>query len=509
MKKNLLLTDLSVMRCSAAEIFAFSLLEVFPDVQLVGGCETVYGFSYDFEAPFLFQEVFLRMIEEKMREVVKKGILIEQTEMMPENIALFFEHRSQRLQAHRARETSGNLSPVVRIGDFAGLGAGPFLHSTDELGPFKLLGIKSEKGKTRVFGAVCADPKELKRVLKKGSPLTKKNHLEWGRELDLFSPSSVLDEGHFVWHPEGLALCERLRGVWPKEKFHSISTATSFSSRPNLGRLRQFFSFFQMHPTLPGLVEWNLEHHPKEARGEGLLTPKVFTADLALTFCEESQISTACFSSLQLIIKILKILSFEFRVVVHTCDSQARMEPLLIALKRGEWVYQEVPGHSRDPWIEVLIADGEGQYWKNSRLELVSLREGKQKTTGIACSMFVKLERTVALLLESHEGALPFWLAPKQIRLLVVAEKASSYAKRLEEEFERGGYRVEVISTSKERLSSEMHQGLAQKIPYILVVGKREHKSETVTIRKRNSKEKKTMKLADFFEMLQSREERI
>ena len=497
------------MRRSAAEIFAFSLLEVFPDVQLIGGCETVYGFSYDFKAPFHFQEVFLRMIEEKMREVVKKGLLIEQTEMMPENSAQLFEHQNQCFLAQQAREASGNFTPILRIGEFAALGTGPFLHTTDELGPFKLLEIKNEKGKTRVFGAVCADSKELKREIKKGSPLTNKNHLDWGRELDLFSPSPLLDEGHFIWHPEGLALCKRLKEVWPKEKFHPISTATAFSSYPKLDRLRHFSSFFQTHPTTPALVEWNLEHNPKEARGAGMLTPKVFTTDRVFTFCEESQLSAVCFSSLQLIIKILKILSFEFRVVVHTCDSQARMEPLLIALKRGEWVYQEVPGHSRDPWIEVLIADGEGQYWKNSRLELVSLREGKQKTTGIACSMFVKLERTVALLLESHEGALPFWLAPKQIRLLVVAEKASSYAKRLEEEFERGGYRVEVISTSKERLSSEMHQGLAQKIPYILVVGKREHKSETVTIRKRNSKEKKTMKLADFFEMLQSREERI
>ena len=194
---------------------------------------------------------------------------------------------------------------------------------------------------------------------------------------------------------------------------------------------------------------------------------------------------------------------------MRTCDSKKKMDPLLSALKRGEWDYREVPSFNSSPWIEFLIADGEGRYWKNSTMELVSLNEGKQKTVGIACSVFVKLERTIALLLESSEGEMPFWLSPKQLRLLVVDEDTSPYASRLKDDFERAGYRIEVIKTSKEHLGSKMHEGLARKVPYILVVGKREYKSETVTVRKRNSKEKETMKLTNFFEILQSREVRL
>ena len=237
-----------------------------------------------------------------------------------------------------------------------------------------------------------------------------------------------------------------------------------------------------------------------------MLTPKVFTSDFALLFCKERELATACFSSLQLIIKILKMLSFEFQLVFYSPGSKKKGEPFLQALKHGEWDYQERLANSSSHYIEVQIADGIGRYWKASCLELISFQGEKKKTVGIAWSVFAKLERTIALLLEKTEGQFPFWLAPEQVRLIVVDEKAASYAHTLSEELMHKGYRTREIVASKESLNQEMHLGLTKKVPYILVVGDRELKQETVTVRKSNAKEKKSMKLADFLEILKTQE---
>lgn len=493
--------DLSTLRRTAAELFAHALIEVFPEVQLIGGSETLFGFLYDFKAPFEFQKEFLSMVEERMREGVKRGVEIITTEMMPDNAAALFEHRKQPLMAKRALRAKEPLVSVVRIGKFSSLAVGPFLHSAAEMGPFKLMDCKIEQGITRVFGIVCTDPKELKKEIKKGSPLTHKNHIEWGKELDLFTLLPFGEEGQFVWHPDGVALRERLQKVWCEAGYLPLSTP--YSGREQLGC---FFSFVQTHPTFLHLVEWRQHASDEEENLEGLFTPKIFTTDLAVAFCNPNQLADVCFSSLQLIIKILKMLTFEIRLVVHACSSKIKMEPLVSALQRGGWDFQKSAGLGRDPRVEMLVADAQGRYWESSCLDLFSLEWGGRQVSGVVSSACVQLERTIALLLERCEGALPFWLAPKQLRLLVVDEKARSYATHVKESLERAGYRTEERVTSKEHLASEIFKGLAKKIPYILVIGEKEYGSETVTVRERESQEKQNMKLTDFFETLKSQE---
>jgi threonyl-tRNA synthetase len=107
------------------------------------------------------------------------------------------------------------------------------------------------------------------------------------------------------------------------------------------------------------------------------------------------------------------------------------------------------------------------------------------------------IERFVGLLLEHYSGNLPPWLAPIQVIILPISEKFYKYGANVYKSIKKEDIRVE-IDNRVESLSKKIKQAEIKKIPYMVIIGKNEEKTGTITIRKKIGGDIKEIKLADF-----------
>ncbi len=108
-------------------------------------------------------------------------------------------------------------------------------------------------------------------------------------------------------------------------------------------------------------------------------------------------------------------------------------------------------------------------------------------------------ERVMAFLIEKYGGAFPTWLAPTQVMIVPIAERHTDYAQKVLETLQSSKIRAEVNDKS-DTMQSKIRDAQLQKIPYILVVGDREEKDNTVAVRTRGSKESPVLPLSEFLD---------
>ena len=110
-------------------------------------------------------------------------------------------------------------------------------------------------------------------------------------------------------------------------------------------------------------------------------------------------------------------------------------------------------------------------------------------------------ERTLAYLLEEYAGALPTWMAPEQVRVLPVTDRANEYANQVASELGDMGFRVEVDERN-EKIGKKIREAQMEKIPYMLVVGDRDVEGGTVAVRHRADGDLGTMTRSEFSALL-------
>ena len=144
--------------------------------------------------------------------------------------------------------------------------------------------------------------------------------------------------------------------------------------------------------------------------------------------------------------------------------------------------------------IDMLLAQRFG-------MEYVDV-DGKKKTpyiihrTSLGC-----YERTLAYLLEEYAGALPTWMAPEQVRILTITDRANDYAYALKKELFAQGFRVEVDDRN-EKIGKKIRDAQMEKVPYMLVIGDKEAEAGQVAVRHRADGDLGVMSKADFTALL-------
>ncbi|MPM19478.1 Threonine--tRNA ligase 1 [bioreactor metagenome] len=110
-------------------------------------------------------------------------------------------------------------------------------------------------------------------------------------------------------------------------------------------------------------------------------------------------------------------------------------------------------------------------------------------------------ERTLALLLEKYAGALPTWIAPEQVRVLPVTDRAGDYAAQLTARLFSAGFRAEADHRN-EKIGYKIREAQLEKVPYMLVVGDKEAEGGLVSVRSRAKGDLGTMSVDDFQALL-------
>jgi threonyl-tRNA synthetase len=109
------------------------------------------------------------------------------------------------------------------------------------------------------------------------------------------------------------------------------------------------------------------------------------------------------------------------------------------------------------------------------------------------------LERFFGCLVEHYAGAFPLWLAPVQAILLPITDQHQEYADEVAKKLTNNGFRVEK-DLRNEKIGFKIREAQLQKIPYMIVLGEKEAENKTLAVRKRRSKETRTINIDTFIE---------
>ena len=409
----------------------------------------------------------------------------------------------------------------------------------------------------RIYGTSWASQKELDDYLKRIEEAEKRDHRKLGKEMDLFhfreeSPGAVF------WHEKGWSLFQKLvnymrakqkvagykeintpeildRSLWEKsghwDKFgeHMYTSETPdekvFAIKPMNcpGCVQVFNQGLKSYRDLPLKMSEFGKVHRYEPSGalHGLLRVRAFTQDDAHIFCTEDQITQESLTVTNLILEIYKELGFEKVLLKYSDRPEVRVgddavwdkaeDALLKAIKETKLEYSINKGEGAfyGPKIEFVLRDAIGRDWQCGTLQVdLNLpnrlgatfvdKDGTKKVpVMIHRALFGSLERFIGILIEHYAGKLPFWISPLQAVIIPISDEFDDYAKKIFKLVSQSGINCE-IDLKNHNLNYKIREHSLSKVPLLLICGKKEVDSDTITIRQLDSKKQETMKTEDF-----------
>lgn len=265
----------------------------------------------------------------------------------------------------------------------------------------------------------------------------------------------------------------------------------------------------------------------------GLTRVRGFTQDDAHIICTPEQVSDELLNAFNLTLYILKTFGFEeFDINLSVRDLEnkekfigsdedwERAENELKRVIRGsgfkDYVLDIGGAVFYGPKIDVKVADVVGRKWQLSTIQVdfnLPKRfamtyigpDGKEhKPFMIHRALLGSLERFLGILIEHYAGAFPVWLAPVQAVVIPVSDKYKHYAKSIQEELVKNKIRGE-SDQRQESMQAKIRDAQLQKIPYMLIVGDKEQKSDTAAVRLRTGEELGKLPLRKLIERIKSK----
>ena len=411
----------------------------------------------------------------------------------------------------------------------------------------------------RIYGTAWPSQKELDDYLKRIEEAEKREHRKLGKEMDLFhfreeSPGSVF------WHERGWSLFQKLidymrlrqrkagykeintpeildRSLWEKsghwEKFgeHMYTSTTPdekiFAIKPMNcpGCVQVFNQGLKSYRDLPLKMSEFGKVHRYEPSGalHGLMRVRAFTQDDAHIFCTEDQITSESLSVTNLILDIYKNLGFSDVILKYSDRPEVRVgddkvwdkseAALLEAVKATKLEYSINKGEGAfyGPKIEFVLRDAIGRDWQCGTLQVdlnlpgrlgasyVDKDGSKKVPVMLHRALFGSLERFIGILIENYAGKLPFWISPLQVVVIPVSDDFDDYAKKVSNEINDKGINC-IVDLKNHNLNYKIREHSLSKIPVLLICGKKEVDSNSVTIRKLDNNKQENMKLDKFLE---------
>lgn len=216
--------NIEILRHSTSHVLASAVLEMFPEAKFGVGPAIENGFYYDFDLPRTLIPEDLPLLEEKMKEIIKKDFPFERAEISTEKARKDFEKLGQTYKVELiddlAKEGNKKVS-VYKTGPFVDLCSGPHIESTGKINPkaFALTKISGaywkgdEKNKQmqRIYGVVFETEKELRQYKIQQEEAAKRDHRKLGKDLDLFCFSDLVGPGLPLFTPKGTIIIDELK----------------------------------------------------------------------------------------------------------------------------------------------------------------------------------------------------------------------------------------------------------------------------------------------------------
>jgi threonyl-tRNA synthetase len=269
-----------------------------------------------------------------------------------------------------------------------------------------------------------------------------------------------------------------------------------------------------------------------EQSGElgGLTRVRGFTQDDAHIFCRPDQVKEEFKNVIDLTLKVLSALSFsDFKAQISLRDPENKEkyvgddalwneaeQAIREAAAEMKLEAVEAAGEAAfyGPKLDFMVKDALGRAWQlgtvqldynlPQRFDLTYVGEDNQKHRPVMIhrAPFGSLERFIGVLIEHSGGNFPVWLAPVQAAVLPIGQDFEAYARYVYSELLKAGLRAE-LDLRNEKVGYKIRQAELQKVPYMLVVGKKEQEDGTVAVRKHGAGAQNTVSLQDFVSQVQ------
>jgi len=257
----------------------------------------------------------------------------------------------------------------------------------------------------------------------------------------------------------------------------------------------------------------------------GLNRVRGFTQDDAHIWCRVEDLPKEIENALELALKILNKFGFkDFEIYVSTrpekfigqkkvWDIATKSLTQTLEKKKIKYFIDKGGGAFYGPKIDIKIKDAIGRPWQCTTIQVdfnlperfkmtyINQNGRKEQPIMIHRALLGSLERFIGVLIEHYKGEFPLWLAPVQIMVLPILEENQSFAKKVLENLKEKGFRAE-INLSNETLSKRIREAEMQKIPYLVIIGKKEEKAKKIAIRQRKFGDLGQMSIEEFEEKM-------
>ncbi|MBD3282439.1 MAG: threonine--tRNA ligase [Candidatus Portnoybacteria bacterium] len=414
----------------------------------------------------------------------------------------------------------------------------------------------------RIYGIAFETEKELKDYLKKQEEAEKRDHRMLGQKLKLFIFNEKVGCGLPLWLPKGSTLRHTIEEYLYKELNEN---GYQWVTTPHIANLElwkasghwqlyreSMYSPIQVEKEQYLLKPMNCPFHVHIYNSEirsykdlpirfaelgtvyryersgtlhGLTRVRGFTQDDAHIICAPSQLAKELKRTLKHGFKMLKDFGFkDYDIYLSTrpekfAGTPKNWEKATKALKQVlaelKLKYKVDPGGGvfYGPKIDIKIKDSLNREWQCTTVQFdfnlpekfdmnyVDENGKKEKPYMIHRALLGSIERFIGVLLEHYAGALPLWLSPIQAYVIPIGTKHKKYAKELAKNLEKENIRIK-LKDENETVGKKIRQAEIQKIPYSLIIGDKEVKAKTASIRNRKKGDLGSMKIEKIIEKI-------
>ena len=411
----------------------------------------------------------------------------------------------------------------------------------------------------RIYGIAFPKKDELDAYLQRIEEAKKRDHRKLGKELGLFA---FRDEapGFPFYLPKGMVLKNTLIDYWRQvhKKWEYKEIATPQIMRRTLWETSGHWDHYKdnMYTTVideedfaikpmncPGsILVYELEPHSyrdlplrygelgivhrHELSGalHGMFRVRCFTQDDAHILLAQEQIKDEVIRIARLFDEVYSLFGLPYKIELSTMpdDHIGSVEDWEVATKAladaitsigKSYEVNEGDGAFYGPKLDFHIQDSLGRTWQCGTIQLDYQLPGrfdleyigadgeKHRPVMIHRVVFGSIERFIGVITEHFAGAFPTWLAPVQVKVLPITDRAADYADCVAKRLDAAGFRVET-DRRNEKIGKKIREAQLEKVPYMLVVGDKEAESGQVAVRTRAGGDQGVMALDAFLAAL-------
>ncbi|HZR77364.1 threonine--tRNA ligase [Bradyrhizobium sp.] len=324
--------------------------------------------------------------------------------------------------------------------------------------------------------------------------------------------------GHWDWYRENMFAAQSAGDEAEDKRWFALKPMNC------PGHVQIFKHGLKSYRDLPlRLAEFGVVHR-YEASGamHGLMRVRGFTQDDAHVFCTEAQLAEECLKINELILSTYADFGFEGELTVKLSTRPEKRvgtdEMWDHAERVMATVLQEIQSQSNNirttinpgegafygPKFEYVLRDAIGRDWQCGTTQVdfnlperfgafyIDADGSKKAPVMVHRAICGSMERFIGILIEHYAGNFPLWLAPIQAVVTTITSEGDEYAKVVAAAARRAGLRVE-IDLRNEKINYKVREHSLAKIPALLVVGKKEAETHSVSVRRLGSDGQKVM----------------